>query len=71
MEIDKRTSSQIHDWMKEQYPDLPVVCGKTVYNFVETVRRKYNLDKEGLSKRVYEKMPDIDESTRASYAPAH
>lgn len=44
--------------MKEQYPDLPVVFGKTVYNFVETVRRKYNLDKEGLSKRVYEKMPD-------------
>ena len=44
--------------MKEQYPDLPVVCGKTVYNFVEAVRRKYNLDKEGLSKRVYEKMPD-------------
>ena len=52
------SASQIHDWMKEQYPDLPVVCGKTVYNFVETVRRKYNLDKEGLSKRVYEKMPD-------------
>ena len=25
---------------------------------METVRRKYNLDKEGLSKRVYEKMPD-------------
>ena len=52
------SASQIHDWMKEQYPDLPVVCGKTVYNFVEAVRRKYNLDKEGLSKRVYEKMPD-------------
>ncbi len=48
------SASQIHDWMKEQYPDLPVVCGKTVYNFVEAVRRKYNLDKEGLSKRVYE-----------------
>ena len=52
------SASQIHDWMKEQYPDLPVVFGKTVYNFVETVRRKYNLNKEGLSKRVYEKMPD-------------
>lgn len=25
---------------------------------METVRRKYNLNKEGLSKRVYEKMPD-------------
>lgn len=25
---------------------------------MEAVRRKYNLDKEGLSKRVYEKMPD-------------
>lgn len=22
------SASQIHDWMKEQYPDLPVVCGK-------------------------------------------
>lgn len=32
------SASQIHDWMKEQYPDLPVVCGKTVYNFVETTR---------------------------------
>lgn len=52
------SASQIHDWMKEQYPDLPPVCGKTVYNFVESVRRKYNLDKEVLSRRVYEKVPD-------------
>lgn len=52
------SASQIHDWLKERYPDLPPVCDKTVYNFVEFVRRKYNLDKEFLSGRVYEKVPD-------------
>lgn len=52
------SASKIHDWMRERYPDLPPVCGKTVYNFVEAVRRKYNLEKTAISKRVYEKVPD-------------
>ena len=39
------SSSQIHDWLRERYPDLPDVNSKTVYNFVKYVRAKYNIEK--------------------------
>jgi len=39
------SASQMHDWLKEHYPDFPVVAPKTVYNFVMWVRQKYNLPK--------------------------
>lgn len=43
------SSSQVHDWLREHYPDLPDVNSKTVYNFVKYVRAKYNIEKPVLS----------------------
>jgi hypothetical protein len=39
------SSAQVHDWLKECYPDFEVVSIKTVYNFVLYVRGKYKLPK--------------------------
>lgn len=36
-------AAQMHDWLKEQYPDLPKVSQKTVFNFVFWVREKHRL----------------------------
>ena len=36
-------AAQMHDWLKEHYPDFPLVCPKTVFNFVLFVRQKYNI----------------------------
>lgn len=54
------SSARIHDWLKECYPDFPEVCDKTVFNFVERVRRKYGIGKnaEPRTRRDYEKLPD-------------
>ena len=37
------SSAQVHDWLKEHYPDFIPVSIKTVYNFVLFVRNKYLL----------------------------
>lgn len=39
------SSSQIHDWLRERYPNLPKVNSKTVFNFVRHIRLKYDIDK--------------------------
>lgn len=39
------SASQIHDWLREHYTDLPEVNSKTVFNFVKYVRSKYNIAK--------------------------
>lgn len=31
------SSAQAHDWLKEKFPDFPVVTQKTVYNFVMAI----------------------------------
>jgi hypothetical protein len=36
-------SAQMHDWLKENYQDLPKVSPKTVFNFVSWIRRRHNL----------------------------
>jgi transposase len=36
-------SAQMHDWLKEKFPDLPKVSPKTVFNFVSWVRNRHNL----------------------------
>ena len=43
------SSSQVHDWLRERYPDLPDVNSKTVYNYVKHIRAKYNIEKPILS----------------------
>lgn len=37
------SAAQMHDWLKEHYPDFPKVSQKTVFNFVHWVREKHNL----------------------------
>jgi len=37
------SSAQVHDWLKEHYPDFPRVSIKSVYNFVVYVRGKHQL----------------------------
>lgn len=37
------SSAQVHDWLKESYPDFPAISVKSVYNFVLYVRNKYQL----------------------------
>ena len=39
------SAAQMHDWLKEHYPDFPTVDGKTVFNFVSHIRQKYNIEK--------------------------
>ena len=39
------SAAAIHDRLREQFPTLPQVSEKTVYNFVERCRRSYNLPK--------------------------
>lgn len=39
------SAAQMHDWLKEKYPDFPRVSPKTVFNFVMWIRQKYNLPK--------------------------
>jgi hypothetical protein len=38
-------AAQLHDWLKEAHEDFPVVSQKTVFNFVFSVRGKYNIPK--------------------------
>lgn len=39
------SAAQIEDHLKEKYNDLPEVHSKTVYNFVQMIREKYNIPK--------------------------
>ena len=52
------SASQINDWLREQYPDLPQVNAKTVFNFVKYVRAKYGIDKSEEEPRQYEKVAE-------------
>lgn len=53
------TSPQVQDRLKETYGDsLPYVSDKTVYNFVEAIRKSLSLPKEKESIRQMTKLPD-------------
>jgi len=53
------SASQVEDWLKEHYPDLPQVHSKTVYNFVEQVRREHQIPKKmQKAVRVYANLPE-------------
>lgn len=51
-------AAQMHDWLKEHYPDFPEVCPKTVYNFVMRIRQEYRIPMMPISERVYECLPE-------------
>lgn len=40
------SAARMHDWLRESYPDFPQVCDKTVFNFVDRIRRKYEIGKK-------------------------
>ena len=42
-EFQDTSTAQVHDWLKEHYPDFPEVSARTVYNFVMFVRQTHNL----------------------------
>jgi transposase len=53
------SAAQVEDWLKEHYSDLPSVHSKTVYNFVEQIRRDFDIPKtESKRVRQYEKLPE-------------
>jgi transposase len=55
------SASQIEDRLKENYKDFPSVHSKTVYNFVQYIRKKHNISKtSNLQPRQYQKLPDTD-----------
>lgn len=50
------SASQIHDWLRERYPDL-VVGGSTVRSYVKELRNKYGIPKTE-PKRIYQAIAD-------------
>jgi transposase len=42
-EYPETSTAQIHDWLKEYHQDFPIVCQRTVYNFVMFVRHTHNI----------------------------
>jgi transposase len=54
------SAAQIEDRLKEYFTDLPDIHSKTVYNFVQMVRKKYHIEKSGKeSYRQFEKLPEL------------
>ena len=43
------SSSQIYDWLRERYADLPDVDIRTVYNFTQYIRAKYEIARPSLT----------------------
>lgn len=54
------SAPQVHDRLKEEYPDLPEVSDKTVYNFVEGLRQSLSLPREKETLRQMVKLTDPD-----------
>lgn len=54
------SSAQIEDRLKEHFPDLPLVHSKTVYNFVQYVRKQSDIPKPVNEKhREFEPLPTV------------
>jgi transposase len=62
------SSSQIHDWLRERYPNLPKVNNKTVFNFVKHIRLKYNIDKS--IKSIPRQYGKVEETAFGEFAQA-
>ena len=53
------SSAQIEDRLKEHFTDLPKFHSKTVYNFVQLVRKKYDIPKpKKKDSRIFEQLPE-------------
>lgn len=51
-------AAQMHDWLKEHFPDFPDVAPKTVYNYVMKIRQDFNLPKTVDNERQYSSLPE-------------
>ena len=54
------SSAQMHDWLKEAYPDFPSITPRTVYNFVMKIRQDTGIAKISLNERQYGPIPDAE-----------
>lgn len=55
------SAPQIHDHLKENFPDLPKVSERTVFSSVERIRAKYGIPKGAeKERRQYEKQPETE-----------
>lgn len=54
------SAAQVEDRLKEEYPQLPVVHSKTVYNFVQNIRDEHGIKKCATEGRQYEKIPETE-----------
>jgi len=63
-DCDEASAAQVHDWLKEKYPEFPDVDGKTVYSFVLMVRQKHNIPKVFTS-RMYEQVKECEYGSQA------
>lgn len=51
-------AAQMHDLLKEHYPDFPAVSPKTVYNYVMKIRQEHGLPAVSASERQYSCIPE-------------
>jgi transposase len=60
------SAAQVEDRLKEQYPQLPMVHSKTVYNFVQSIRNDHGIKKQGTGDpRQYQKIPESEYGKQA------
>ena len=54
------SAAQVEDRLKEHFKDLPPVHSKTIYNFVQVIRKECDIPKRKEKKlRQYEKLPEL------------
>jgi hypothetical protein len=55
------SAAQVEDRLKENFSNMPHVHSKTVYNFVENIRKRHEIKKQSDKlPRQYEKLPEPD-----------
>jgi hypothetical protein len=60
------SAAQVEDRLKERYTELPSVHSKTVYNFVQSIRKEKGIKKpKAEKKRDYEQVPETDYGKQA------
>lgn len=59
------SAAQVHDRLKENYPDFPYVSERTVYNTVQRIRMRHNLPKRMECARAMSKVPDCEYGEKA------
>lgn len=53
------SAAQVEDRLKENFPNLPQVDSKTIYNFVRDIRKKHDIPKNNQKQsRQYQKLPE-------------